>query len=192
MENISYERKFYIKSLFIIIICSHRTDPVHVSIPPSNHLTHPFSFLSNLFAQTLVVTTTCNKHFGLIDTGETSRRRIQKYKGRKNLLPCIEIWINYRKTYNLRISLQCCWGFKSSGMWCHIQDDLLHCLTLEDEGVIILWNTDNYSPQDTASHPRRFESSEYHFENRTTGSLSTKQNLRLCKWNRIQYQQNTY
>jgi hypothetical protein len=31
-------------------------------------------------------------------------------------------------------------------MWSHIQDDLLHCLILEDESTIILWNIENYSP----------------------------------------------
>jgi len=64
----------------------------------------------------LVVTTTCNKHFRLVDIGETSRRRIQKYRGKEYLLPYIEIWTNYRKTYNLRFSQQCCRGFKPSGI----------------------------------------------------------------------------
>jgi hypothetical protein len=47
--------------------------------------------------------TTCNRHFGLVDIGETSRR-IEKYRGKEYLLLYIEIWINYRKTCSLRFS----------------------------------------------------------------------------------------
>ena len=88
---------------------------------------------------------------------------------------CVKKW---------QIMLLSSWGFRSYGMRCcvvggvvsSISEDcvafvftgqavkafFLDPLTLEDEGITILWNNRNHSPSETASHPRL---PQHHCEN---------------------------
>jgi len=72
---------------------------------------------------------------------------------------------NYGAAWDLRLSQQCCWGFRPSAMWRSLvrlvvpdlskdQVDLTSTgqAALEDEGIMIPWSVRNHTTR-TAAHP---------------------------------------
>jgi hypothetical protein len=85
----------------------------------------------------------------------------------------IQVWFSLMRDW--RFSQRCCWGFRSSGTWCCVAGSAVpdvsknhsastfmvkHSSMLENERTRIVSNVRNDSSSNTASRPRRLQSSE--------------------------------